>query len=200
MSASPAIKRDRPASAPRISGALPADSGKPSNATCDAAQLYVRPAGKSDFTPLLFFFDTALRRDYFMRRGQLEDILTSERHRAFVAELDDVLVGVAILTRGARLVNVLVHPSYRGLGIGRALIESSAAREVRAKLDMSTGDPRGFYDRLGFNGTGQRNGKGNIELMRKTAAALAPRRNGKKAGTGKAPNTRRNGAPRTKAR
>jgi len=151
---------------------------------CDVARLHVRPAGKTDFTPLIFFFDTVLRRDYFMKRGQLEDILTSDRHGVFVAELDDVLVGVAILTRGARLVNVLVHPSYRALGIGRALIEQSAAREVRVKLDMSTGDPRGFYDRLGFSGTGQRNGKGNIELMRRTGKPAATGKTTRKRDTG----------------
>jgi len=127
----------------------------------------VRPAGASDAVPLGFFFDTVLRRDYFLKRGQLRDILSGRHHRVFVAELDGVLVGVAILTRGTRLVNALVHPAYRGLGIGRALIERSGAREVWAKIDMSTGDPRPFYRRLGFGSTGQFNGKGNIELLRR---------------------------------
>lgn len=139
-----------------------------------AATLHVRPAGASDLVPLTFFFDTALRRDYFLRKGQLEEMLADERHAVFVAELDDVLVGVAVLTRGARLVNVLVHPAYRGLGIGRALVRGSDAREVRVKLDMSTGDPRQFYERLGFVPTGQRNGKGNIELMRRGRQSKRP--------------------------
>lgn len=129
--------------------------------------LTVRPALLSDHAPLQFFFDTVLRRDYFLRRGQLEEMLRSDRHSVFVAEFDLVLVGVAVLTRGARLVNALVHPAYRGLGVGRALVEESGAREVRAKLDMSTGDPRSFYASLGFSPTGERNGKGNIELMRR---------------------------------
>lgn len=131
------------------------------------AALRVRPAGPADEAPLVFFFDAVLRKDYFMRRGQLSEILIGTRHRVFIAEIDDVLVGVAILTANTRLVNALVHPAYRGLGIGRALIEHSGAREVRAKLDMSTGDPRGFYRSLGFTSTGRRNAKGNIELMRK---------------------------------
>ena len=134
------------------------------------AQLHVRPAGASDFVPLNFFFDTVLRRDYFVRRGQLRDILRGARHRVLVAELDAVLVGVAILTRGARLVNALIHPAYRGLGIGRALIAQSGAAQVRAKIDMSTGDPRGFYEQIGFVSTGRFNGKGNIELLERGAA------------------------------
>jgi len=75
-------------------------------------------------------------------------------------------VGVAILTHGTRLVNALVHPAYRGLGIGKELVSHSGAREVRAKLDMSTGDPRGFYESLGFEPTNQFNTKGNVQLMR----------------------------------
>lgn len=138
-----------------------------------AARLSVRPALASDLEPLVFFFDTALRRDYFLRRGQLAEILSSGRHQVFVAEIDHVLVGIAILTRGLRLINVLVHPSYRGLGIGAELVQRTGAREVRAKLDMSSGDPRGFYERLGFRATGEKNGKGNIELLRKRGRAAS---------------------------
>ncbi len=131
-----------------------------------ALELTVRPALVTDVRPLQFFFDTALRKDYFLRRGQLTDMLESPYHELYVAEVDNVLVGVAITTRGTRLVNALVHPAYRGLGIGRALVRATGATEVRAKLDMSTGDPRGFYTALGFRSTGQRNGKGNVELLR----------------------------------
>ncbi|MGE0481809.1 MAG: GNAT family N-acetyltransferase [Phycisphaerae bacterium] len=129
------------------------------------ADLVVRPAHLGDLAPLSFFFDTALRKDYFVRRGQLQEILSGPHHSVYVAEIDAVLVGVAITTAGARLVNALVHPAYRGLGIGRALVEQSGAKQVRAKIDMSTGDPRGFYSELGFRETGERNEKGNIELM-----------------------------------
>jgi GNAT superfamily N-acetyltransferase len=129
-------------------------------------RLVVRPAGDSDVCPLVFFFDTMLRQDYFLRRGQIEQMVRGGYHRVFIAELDGILVGAAILTRGTHLANVLVHPAYRGLGIGRALLAASGAQTVSAKLDSSAGDPRGFYRALGFVSTGQRNSKGNIELMR----------------------------------
>ncbi len=127
--------------------------------------LTVRPASVGDEVPLSFFFDTVLRRDYFLRRGQLVDMLRSPYHQVFVAEIDTVLVGVAVMTRGTRLINALVHPAYRGLGIGRALVQYSGATEVRAKLDMSTGDPRGFYRALGFASAGRGRENGNIETM-----------------------------------
>lgn len=144
----------------------PAANGNGANA-CGPASLRLRRAGADDLPALEFFFDAVLRRDYFLRRGQLADILRGRHHRVDIAEIDGVLVGVAITTRGCSLVNALVHPAYRGLGIGRALVHSSGAQKVRAKLDMSSGDPRPFYERLGFVATGQRNGKGNIELMQK---------------------------------
>lgn len=131
--------------------------------------LRMRRATLRDGHALRFFFDTALRRDYFIRRGQLDELLTDRYHEVYLAELEGVLVGVAIKTRGVCLVNVLIHPAYRGLRIGAALIQHSGATEVRAKLDMSTGNPRPFYEKLGFESTGERNEKGNIEVMRKRA-------------------------------
>ncbi len=162
-----AVIANNGASAAERSAAAARDaaSGQTSSATC--ANLKVRPALESDRTPLEFFFDTMLRRDYFLRRGQLAEILSGRHHQVYVAEIDAVLVGVAITTRGTRLVNALVHPAYRGLGIGRELIRASGAHEVRAKLDMSSGDPRAFYRALGFESTGSFNQKGNIELMRR---------------------------------
>jgi GNAT superfamily N-acetyltransferase len=142
------------------------DQVRPPSGERPAAELTVRPANQGDAVPLGFFFDAVLRKDYFLRRGQLVDMLASPYHQVLVAEIDSILVGVAVTTRGTRLVNALVHPAYRGLGIGRALLQQSGATEVRAKTDMSSGDPRGFYAALGFRPVGRVDGKGNIEVMR----------------------------------
>jgi GNAT superfamily N-acetyltransferase len=129
------------------------------------AVLTVRPALAGDRVPLQFFCDTLLRRDYFLRRGQLAELLSDECHEVYVAELDTVLVGLAIVTGGSRLVNVLVHPAYRGLGVGRVLVAQSGACEVRAQVAGSAGDSRPFYEALGFARTGRFNAKGNIEVL-----------------------------------
>ena len=141
---------------------------RPTLRPIERAELQMRKAGIADREPIRFFFDTALRRDYFVRRGQLDELLLGRYHDVYLAELGGVLVGIAIKTQGTRLVNVLIHPAYRGLRIGQALIEATGATEVRAKADMSSGDPRGFYEKLGFRPTGQFNKKGNIELMRRS--------------------------------
>lgn len=143
----------------------------PSPARRHPPRLRIRPAMPGDLVPLRFFFDAMLRKDYFLRTGQLEEMLRGPHHRVLVAEIDSILVGVAVLTAGTRLVNALIHPAYRGLGIGAELVKRSGATQVRAKLDMSTGDPRRFYESLGFASIGRRNDKGNIEEM-----TLTPRR------------------------
>lgn len=140
--------------------------------------LTVRPACRGDLVPLSFFFDAVLRRDYFLRRGQLADMFQSPYHTLLIAEIDHILVGAAVLTRGTRLVNVLVHPAYRGLGIGRALVQLSGATEVRVKLDMSTGDPRAFYRALGFVACENQPSKSNIQVMHLPAGATRRRQRG----------------------
>lgn len=139
------------------------------------SSLAIRRALPGDVEPLRFFFDALLRDDYFLRRGQLDDMLRSPYHQVYVAEIDAVLVGVAITTRGTRLINALVHPAYRGLGIGRALVEHTGAHEVRAKLDNAAGDPRPFYAALGFHDTGQTNPRGNVALLRRIRPARGSR-------------------------
>lgn len=137
------------------------------------ASLTCRPALRGDLIPLQFFLDAFLRKDVFIRRGMLEELVRGPYHRVWIAEIGCVLVGVAITTHGTRLINVLVHPAYRNLGIGRALIAASGATEVRAKLDMSSGDPRPFYEAVGFARTHEYNEKGNIEILRRPTSAVA---------------------------
>lgn len=147
-----------------------ATAGRATDGRANGLRLTLREAVPSDLVPLTFFCDAMLRRDYFIRRGQLAEMIRSDRHKVLVAEVDIVLVGMAILTRGSRLVNVLVHPAYRGLGIGRALVETSGATEVRVKRDMSTGDPTPFYRSLGFQALAPSSGDDRVVLMTKRVA------------------------------
>lgn len=125
----------------------------------------VRSATIDDADAIEFFADTVLRRDYFLRRGQLADMIGSKRHVVLIAEFRRLIVGIAILTRGKRLANLLVHPAVRGIGVGSRLVRESGARSVRAKVDMSTGDPRRYYERLGFRSTGRWTRTRRVELM-----------------------------------
>ena len=112
--------------------------------------LVIRRADPRDLTAVTFFVDTCLRNDYFFRTGHLQAMLASARHRVSLIILDDALVGLAITTRPATLVNLLIHPAYRGLGIGTTVLKHVNPSAVRCKTDMSTGDPGRFYAKNAF--------------------------------------------------
>lgn len=80
-----------------------------------------------------------------------------ERHRTFVAELDDRVVGVCQLQEGevgAMLEHVWVDPSVHGKGVGRALVEH-ATSEARGVIAV-VADPNAerFYIKLGATRVG----------------------------------------------
>ncbi len=62
----------------------------------ESTRLVLRKAMPSDLAALEFFFDTAAAADYFVRAGNSRICSKSERHEVYVAEIDLVLVGVAI--------------------------------------------------------------------------------------------------------
>lgn len=126
----------------------------------------IRDAVGQDFAMISTFLDKHLRRDYFITREQLQHVLGRRYHELVLAMDWDRLVGIAIMTKAARtLVNLLVDPEYRCRGIGDALLATLQVERVRAKLDVSDGDPRDFYRARGFRSSGRFNSKGNIEIM-----------------------------------
>lgn len=126
----------------------------------------IRRAQLDDESALGEFLDSHLRKDYFVTRAQLHEILDGRYHEMVVATDSCTIVGIAIMTRSARtLVNLLVRPADRRRGIGDALLSFLQVERIRAKLDVSDGDPRDFYRNRGFRSTGRFNIKRNIEIM-----------------------------------
>jgi GNAT superfamily N-acetyltransferase len=83
-----------------------------------------------------------------------EDI---EKHRTFVASIDEKVVGVCQLQEGdvnAMLEHVWVDPDVHGMGVGRALVEHAKA-EARGVLAV-VADPNAerFYIKLGAKRVG----------------------------------------------
>lgn len=131
------------------------------------AMMYaVREATRHDFEMLCAFMDRELRKDYFIPRRQLEHVLTGRYHRTWLAVEDHKILGVAIISRARRtLINLLVAGCERNRGLGAALLRACRCEIVRAKLDVSAGDPRDFYCSRGYRRTGEFNRKGNIEIL-----------------------------------
>lgn len=121
----------------------------------------IRLATPADRPALQAFIDTHLRRDFFMPHDLLRHVLEDGYHRTTVTEISGQLVALAVVTRKPnRLVNLLVHPDHRGSGIGTALLRHVDPDVVRAKVNMSTGDPTPFYARFGYTPTDRVNAKG----------------------------------------
>lgn len=81
---------------------------------------------------------------------------------AIVAEIDGVVVGYGVLLteekiRGGKaghIEDIVTHPDYRGIGIGRAITDFLAGRAIDLgcyKLVLQCAEEnRGFYERLGY--------------------------------------------------
>lgn len=106
--------------------------------------------------------------DYFVSQRQHEDYLKYKKvHLAFD---NDRLVGWAVLQKNGSLIHLLVDGNYRGRGIGSSLVKILNPERVRSKYDQSTGNPEGFYKKLGYVKVGEtrRIGKNkNIDLLYK---------------------------------
>ncbi len=103
----------------------------------------LRPAGASDAPAVARLVDAAYRH-YVDRIGMLPGPMTEnyaeviQNHRVTVADSDGVVVGVLVLAvteEGFLVDNVAVHPSRRGTGLGRALLELAEAEARRAGFD-----------------------------------------------------------------
>lgn len=126
----------------------------------------IRNAVADDFADVQAFLDDHLRRDYFIPGRQLREILTGRYHEMILAIDDARVIGLAIMTKAQRtLVNLLVAPCERNRGIGDALLSRLRVERVRAKLNVSAGDPSDYYAKRGFRRSSERTGKKHILIM-----------------------------------
>jgi N-acetylglutamate synthase-like GNAT family acetyltransferase len=103
----------------------------------------LRPATESDAPSVAALVDAAYRH-YVERIGMLPRPMTDDYtavirdRQVTVAEHDAAIVGVVVLTvtdEGFLIDNVAVHPSRRGTGLGRALLQFAEAEARRAGFD-----------------------------------------------------------------
>jgi GNAT superfamily N-acetyltransferase len=109
----------------------------------------LRLATTEDLAALQVYVDVLMRRDYYMTPKQLRDAVT--RHETYVLAIDGILIAIAIVCGQGTLVNLVVHPLARGLGLGRVILNALELHRIRVKTNQSTGDPTGFYTRCGWH-------------------------------------------------
>jgi ribosomal protein S18 acetylase RimI-like enzyme len=98
----------------------------------------LRPATESD-APSVAAYGHYVQRIGMLPRPMTDDYAAVIRDRQVtVAEHDGAIVGVVVLTvtdEGFLIDNVAVHPSRRGTGLGRALLQFAEAEARRAGFD-----------------------------------------------------------------
>ena len=118
------------------------------------------------------WIDIHLRRDYYMPRRQLRELIARPQSDVWAMVLNEELIGIAIVWGDVRLHNLLLTSEYRGKGYGRVVVQALGIEEVRAKSDMSTGDPTRFYEKIGFQTTAVEGKRNQIKVMTRTATKL----------------------------
>ncbi len=90
--------------------------------------------------------------------GAVDDCFISpSQHKRYICKYRTVLcidelkiLGWAVVEPSSTIIHLLVAGNHRGHGIGKKLVECCAAKYVRSKSDQSSGNPIGFYERLGY--------------------------------------------------
>ncbi len=90
--------------------------------------------------------------------GAVNDcFITKPQHRKYIQKYETMLafrgvfiVGWAVKGHNEVLIHLLISGPYRGKGIGKAMISILLPRVIRSKKDQSTGNPIGFYEKLGY--------------------------------------------------
>lgn len=155
--------------------------------------IWLHHCALSDAPALQDWTDAALKDDYWFRRGHWLALLSRPQVQVYAAATGGdpesplwSTAAIAIVYHNTRLLNLYVAKEFRGMSLGTELMRILSPVEIRAKTDMSAGDPTPFYERLGY--TVQSTGEGpngTISVMRRPATSTVPwlqgaRPNGKK--------------------
>lgn len=109
----------------------------------DTSELFTLRNAKAEDKPWL---DSYCAAEGMANLDGVEDVVVA-------ANADDEPVGFIQVAYGrngiAHVYPIVVHPSWRGYDVGRALIENAHDRHGELRL-VSRGSSVGFYERLGF--------------------------------------------------
>jgi len=133
-----------------------------------------RPARIDDLDPISHFTDW-----WISGRGKARNVpgtvndcfITKKQHTKYIEKYVTMLafrgvfiVGWAVKANNDTLIHLLVAGPHRGKGIGKAMVLILQPKFVRSKSDQSTGNPIGFYEKLGFTKMRSEKGKARFNF------------------------------------
>ena len=126
----------------------------------------IRKITRDDFPKILAFADIYLRRDWLIRKQYLTDRIND----CIICEsVDGKLLGFGIISPKTKtLINLIVHPKFRGQGIGKKILKFINPQIIHSKANQSTGDPKSFYLKNGYEiDQNALSKKSHIEILKK---------------------------------
>jgi GNAT superfamily N-acetyltransferase len=130
-------------------------------------RITIEQCGPEDLEPMLDRLETLLHEDYFFRRKHFAAILARPNAAVYAIRVDFDFAAIAIVYNGSTLQNLYVHPEHRRQGVGEAVLSLLNPDVVRAKGNMSQGNPVPFYEKQGYRTVGADATKPHILLMSK---------------------------------
>lgn len=134
----------------------------------------IEQCGPEDLEPMLDRLETLLHEDYFFRRKHFAAILARPNAAVWAIRVEGDFAAIAITYNGSTLQNLYVHPEHRRLGVGGAVLSVLNPEVVRAKGNMSQGNPVPFYEGQGYRAVGADPAKPHIVLMEKPPTGPVP--------------------------
>lgn len=141
----------------------------------ESLDIVAHRCGPEDLEPMLDRLETLLHEDYFFRRKHFAAILARPQAAVYAILVAGEFSAIIILYNGSTLTNLYVHPEHRRMGIGQAVLAYFSPTVIRAKGNMSQGNPVPFYQGAGYQATGADPHKPHIVIMEKaTIPATSP--------------------------
>lgn len=88
------------------------------------------------------------------------------KYRTLMAIDNFELIGWAVLEPSGTLIHLLVAGNRRNEGIGQAVMSILTPKFVRSKFDQSSGNPIGFYEKLGYRKVGCEKSRSRLDIDR----------------------------------
>lgn len=130
----------------------------------------------SDFKNVCKFVDDWLSGRRLKEGGGNDYFVSRNQHKSYFKNLHvwlaldkEKIIAWGVKEQSGILIHLLVDAHYRGKGIGTEMMNHIQPQIIRSKSDQMTGNPKEFYERLGYKSISSVfvGKKKNIELMSK---------------------------------
>lgn len=100
--------------------------------------------------------------DYFISPSQ--HLKYIDKYKTLLVKDGAEIICWAVLEPDSTLIHLLVAEPYRGRGIGQKVMKLLSPKVVRSKSNQSTGNPIGFYEKLGYRLVERKQSRARLDI------------------------------------